>query len=941
MLIIGLLSKSYVELKAVNFSHFQQECLYCLTFAAYVYSIYWPLMQPSDDKEHLALTLYQNCIEFSYLTVVNASNLADTNMDIIVVLRKVIASSIELNNRVNNVDMKQKLSKEINKIGLVLTEKAAQNEKLLEFAITLFTWSLNNLENALKQIKVDISYNKDVAMATTMENELRVLKGNTELFIAYVYMELRHLERALACVERTIQESRDLQNNLLSSGMEYLRLTINCKNKSTFAAEESVKKLIHTTSEYAMAIKGILQFITIGDDVVSDQLFTVVAQKFPHDPEYVQTRILRLKFLLTCNYTLNRPSTDQALQLCSSIIDDHLMHVHTLTGEQQNDVFSVIMEKIQWTHKQRRFQEVCDWCKIGLCIHGDAAILQSNHTSIHLYMSTSYEELNMYDDMLQHAEKATAVCHSNKTMQHLFKSLLLVRSANEAVQAVVNFQLDTLNINKVEVLDRYILCVKEVLVLANKLTHAKRYHAIELLLQEWIQYCTANSLWGRTDNTFFMINAALLQHIYNYKVNLTILQHKQDDLMDTHEEPQHIELYFAPPPPDYLDVNNFTASPFTEKDLERILSIFSNILAVIDGFKKQGMQLELLGSTLELGLFADICWNMANLHCWHRNEDSVVLQQVVTEYSDNYDIELFEFAGRFYSMLNSAEDKINQACALLKSNKHCISDLNSAKRAGNATVATDDTRYDKVFLNFAKIEKLLQELKAEDTIDKREMIARLTSSYIVSHFFATYLRGTPKSMWEYVTGEKRHLLLSLDAEELSECINLVRDVTNSYYEVIKVLTNYAIQACTRDAAHDQSLLGRLYIDRIRLSESREAALSAIVEIDQQLSRTESNLFNYDDIDSIVSMTYNNGVSLAELNNYAMAEEFLRMSVSIAAHSSEHMKTTNMQQIQSTYDRITSLRSKLEDTNRNEHTHFSTTTSVSVIAESKPLSIEFF
>ncbi len=933
--IIGLLSKSYTELKAINFTYFQQTCLYCLTFAVYLYSIYRPSMQTSDDKEHLALTLYQSCIEFSNLTVTNTSNLVDNHLDIIAMLRKMITSSIELSNNVNNLNTKKVLSMEINYIALAIMEKAAQNEKLLEFSITLFTWSLNNSENILKQVKADFSYSKDVNVMTVLVHTLRVLKANTELFIAYVYMELNHLERSLACVERTMQESKDLQDNVLTSGLEYLRLIINCKNKSIFAAEESVKKLIHATNAYSSAIKGILQFITIGDDVVSDQLFATIEQKFPKDPEYIQTRIMRLKFLLSCNYTLNKPSNESALQLCNSIVDDHLMHVHILDTEQQSVMFNVIKEKIQWSYKQQLFKEVLDWCKIALCVNDDAATLQGNHTSIHLFMSNSHEELNNYEEMLQNAEKATSICHSTKTMLVLFKALLLVRPAKDAVEAIVSFQLDTLNLDKVEVLHRYVLCIKIILNLTTKLTHAKRYYALTLLMQEWIKYCTANALWSRTENSFFRMNAALLQHIYNYKVNLALLERKHEDssIMDT--EQQHVDI-FLQPPTDYDELNKGLKVPITAAESQEILNILRNIRQVIDGLIKQGTQLEVLGETKELGLIADICWNIATLKSKNPPEDRTMAQQV--EECDTSVIDLFDFAAYFYATLPSIEDKMNQICALLLSTSRRINDLHDISSSGNSDRSCA-IRYDKVFLNLNNIEHLLQVVRADDNINKHESLSTLNGTYIMLHFKAALLKGSPTSMLQYVTVEKQQQLLSLDAERLNECIQMVKDATNSYYEVIRVLINYAIQACTRDAAQENSLLGKLYIERIKLSESRESALSTVVEIDQQLNRADSDIFDDDDVDSIVCMTYNYGVSLAELNNYNMAAEFLRMCISIAAHSSEIMKKEKLQDIELTYNKITAFRNKLEDTNRHEHNQ---STSVQVDTTStKPLSMEFF
>ena len=907
-------------------------------------------MQTSDDKEHLALTLYQNCIEFSNLAVTKASNLADSHLDIIAMLRRMITSSIELSNNVNNLNTKKALSMEINYIALAIMEKAAQSEKLLEFAITLFTWSLNNSENILKQVKADLSYNKDVSVMTGLVHTLRVLKANTELFIAYVYMELNHLERSLACVERTMQDTQDLQDNVLTSGLEYLRLIINCKNKSIFTAEESVKKLIHATNAYASAIKGILQFIAIGDDVASDQLFTIIEQKFPHGPEYIQTRIMRLKFLLSCNYTLNKPSSENALQLCNGIVDDHLMHVHILSTEQQSVVSNVIKEKIQWSYKQQQFKEVLDWCKVALCVNDDTTTLQSNHTSIHLFMSNSYEQLNNYEEMLQNAEKATSICHSTKTMLVLFKALLLVRPAKDAVEAIVNFQLDTLNLDKVEVLHRYVLCIKIILNLTTKLTHATSYYALTLLMQEWIKYCTVNALWSRTENSFFRMNAALLQHIYNYKINLALLERKREDasIMDT-EQQQHLDI-FLQPPADYDELNKGLNVPITAVESQDILDTLRNIRQVIDGLIKQGTELEVLGETKELGLIADICWNIATLKSKNPPEDRSAVPQ-----AEEYDasvVDLFDFSAYFYATLPSIEDKMNQICALLLSTSHRVNSLYDVHSPGNSERPVA-VRYDKVLLNLNNIEHLLQKVREDDNISKHESLSTLNGAYIMLHFKATLLKGSPTSMLQYVTGEKQRHLLSLDAERLNECILMVKDATNSYYEVIRVLINYAIQACTRDAAQN-SLLGKLYIERIKLSESRESALSAVIEIDQQLNRAEKNTFDDDDVDSIVCMTYNYGVSLAELNNYNMAAEFLRMCISIAAHSSEMMKKEKLQDIESTYNKITAFRNKVEDTNRHEHNQSTSvqvdtnrhehnqSTSVQVdVTATRPLSMEFF
>ena len=229
-------------------------------------------------------------------------------------------------------------------------------------------------------------------------------------------------------------------------------------------------------------------------------------------------------------------------------------------------------------------------------------------------------------------------------------------------------------------------------------------------------------------------------------------------------------------------------------------------------------------------------------------------------------------------------------------------------------------------LNAQKAERLLTlHNDFQDTIaDNMRCVA------LQQEFAVLCIMPDPKLCASFVK-ERAADFLKLSVSDLTQCARTAQQNNTISVDVTRTLLNLALQRGVRDICPDYSVLGAVYREMIELSPSRRAALEKVEEFTQMamtlaLARsnttfdnntttadnndthkpttsvtfagpsttntthiTTSTAFLSEDIDHIVSLAFNYGVTLGDLDQPALAERFISKAITLLACASPAVK----------------------------------------------------
>lgn len=190
------------------------------------------------------------------------------------------------------------------------------------------------------------------------------------------------------------------------------------------------------------------------------------------------------------------------------------------------------------------------------------------------------------------------------------------------------------------------------------------------------------------------------------------------------------------------------------------------------------------------------------------------------------------------------------------------------------------------------IHKANRQLKALSDFEDDEARHLRRSSLIFEFYILCRLRDTPKCRAFLLDNRDDFLLLA--PQDLLYCSKVSRRERGVSIEVTRTLLTLSLQASNMRPIPDYTMIGGIYRDLIELSPSRTSALEHVEEFEQLICNASSSSlqpvrFDVIDIDYIVSLSYNYGVTLIDLDQILLAERFVTKALHLISFSSDALK----------------------------------------------------
>ena len=150
---------------------------------------------------------------------------------------------------------------------------------------------------------------------------------------------------------------------------------------------------------------------------------------------------------------------------------------------------------------------------------------------------------------------------------------------------------------------------------------------------------------------------------------------------------------------------------------------------------------------------------------------------------------------------------------------------------------------------------------------------------------------------EFIKNREREFF-NLSAQQLRTCATIAKK--EYLFDSSRTFLNFAIQVCVRNEPRDYDLMGQVFVEVIESSPSRSHALENIQEF-EQLTKSGA-AFNIDEIESVARLSFNNGITLMELDQNDIAEKFISSALSLSNYASESFKS-NLDNMQSSYTTV--------------------------------------
>jgi hypothetical protein len=144
--------------------------------------------------------------------------------------------------------------------------------------------------------------------------------------------------------------------------------------------------------------------------------------------------------------------------------------------------------------------------------------------------------------------------------------------------------------------------------------------------------------------------------------------------------------------------------------------------------------------------------------------------------------------------------------------------------------------------------------------------------------------------------ERKDEFLRLSAKELYMCSDIASHEYRGTLDAVRTMLMFSQQVLTREVSPDRHLMGAIFHRLIELSPTHSAALAKIEEFEQLVTngryhpsssrlQNDNNAFLQEDIDRVVVLAHNCGVSQNEIGDVDLAEKLISKSLSLIRYAS--------------------------------------------------------
>eukprot|EP01038_Epipyxis_sp_PR26KG_P006211 gene6211-8556_t len=225
-----------------------------------------------------------------------------------------------------------------------------------------------------------------------------------------------------------------------------------------------------------------------------------------------------------------------------------------------------------------------------------------------------------------------------------------------------------------------------------------------------------------------------------------------------------------------------------------------------------------------------------------------------------------------------------------------------------------------------KVNTILKELTSE--FDRFKLLSLERTCLILEFAAHCKARANQSSIETAEFIENRvNDFLKLTVLQICKCAEIVILENSETMECSRKIYQIALQVCHRENGHDFLLMGEIFVKIVELAPSRCAAYEAIEEFEQTVklqTSLESAAFNVDaivedpviypndispfsleSIDMMVTLSYNYGITLIDLDQLDLANKFIVKAISLLPFSSSSIKSW-LAKIQETHCQILNM-----------------------------------
>ena len=195
-------------------------------------------------------------------------------------------------------------------------------------------------------------------------DELQKLKVKAQLSLAFAFKEMNQCDKAMASIlsvesslltkigQRDGNTADPSQRNMIQT-VAYAKFAILIQDKDWEAAEQSLNILL-LHAPYDLAMDVITTYLEKNQNDIHSkgiELYRAVANKFPREPEFTNTRIRLVEYILStaqlndigvqsphsAGGTLNANSShNRVMELCAEMVADHITRKRRLVRSDKN-----------------------------------------------------------------------------------------------------------------------------------------------------------------------------------------------------------------------------------------------------------------------------------------------------------------------------------------------------------------------------------------------------------------------------------------------------------------------------------------------------------------------------------------------------------------------------------------------------------------------------
>eukprot|EP01031_Cornospumella_fuschlensis_P024462 gene24462-29565_t len=190
------------------------------------------------------------------------------------------------------------------------------------------------------------------------------------------------------------------------------------------------------------------------------------------------------------------------------------------------------------------------------------------------------------------------------------------------------------------------------------------------------------------------------------------------------------------------------------------------------------------------------------------------------------------------------------------------------------------------------LESLL--LKMAEFADEEDI--KMLCIMLLLHFSSYCLSGSTAECEQFIE-KKKGIFMRASGSVLNDCVTIASSSHVCSTDTLRQLITCTLQACLGHSKVCYRLVGSFYRRLIELAPSRKYALSKIEEIEQLLrevickkkNQQDDDSFDQFDIDQIFTLTYNYGVTLLDLDQLSLAENFMTKAAKLLPYTSTEMQ----------------------------------------------------